>query len=289
MDTKGVKLGAHVPAQLGTRAETAVQEKEDKQKSTTPELLGLSAPPQGAVMPRKPQTSALIRLSKDIRNCLFEFLAGEPRALTRLAATCRDMREALVPYVQHYTWHDRSKNAHSLERFQALLTYGADREGLFTSNGRLQLFRADLLATLGRRILALPSENRAEALTGFIAAAEGCDGQQTESLKSALDDAKKGLAHLQSAEQKAVERTLRECRTCADLAAVQELAARHGICSPEGLAEMKFAAACGKVSGQSKMSWAQARELFGIPFSKAQEQREYEYDVMLNWRDRFYE
>lgn len=253
------------------------------------ELLNVPAlPPQSINAPstRPNQTSALRVLPKDVLLYLSEFLADDPLALAHLAATCSDMRQALDPYVQRYTCGDRSNKADSLERYQTLLKYGATREELHTSTGKLPPFRAELLATLGRRILALPVEDRPKAYEGFIEAVRQYGGAPTPSLDQAVSAAEKGIAHLQAVEKATIDGSIQACRRCENLKELRELAARCGVCSPEGIAEMKFAAACGQVSRGA--TWEAARGLFGIAFDKHQEQREYEYDIALNWRDRLW-
>jgi hypothetical protein len=255
--------------------------------STTPELGELSKRENVPASARQTRTSALQELPKDILHLVFDFLAGEPQALVRLAASCRDMKAALDPYVQHYTWRDRGSRAYSLEKFQRLLDYGVGGRDLPLSIAKQPRFRAELLTMLGRRILALPAADRSKACKAFIDAVEQYNGQKSSTLETTYSAAKQGVAHLEAVEKAAVDGSLPTCRRCNNLTEVMEVAATRGICSVEGLAEMKFAAACGKVAAGS--TWGEARALFALPNDTNQAQREYDYDVMLNWRDRFYE
>jgi hypothetical protein len=253
------------------------------------ELLNVPALPKQAInspSTRPNQTSALRVLPREVLLYLSEFLADEPLALARLAATCSDMRQALDPSVQRYTWGDRSNKADSLERYQTLLKYGSTGGELHTSTGKLPPFRAELLATLGRRILALPVEDRPKAYEAFMEAVRQHSGPTTPALDEAVRAAENGIAHLQAVEKATIDGSMQACRRCGNLKELRALAARCGVCSPEGIAEMKFAAACGQVSRGA--TWEAARGLFGIAFDKHQEQREYEYDIALNWRDRLW-
>lgn len=293
MDLKRTDLSTPTVA-FETDGEMHVEKDEGNGKSppkiAPAELLNVpSLHPKSINLPstRPNQTSVLRVLPKELLLYLSEFLADAPPALAHLAATCADMRQALNPYVQRYTWRDRSNKADSLERYQTLLNYGATGGELHTSTGILPAFQGELLATLGRRILALPLDDRPKACAAFIEAVRQYSGPTTPSLDQAVRAADKGIAHLEAVEKATVDGSIQACRRCKNLKELRELAAQCGVCSPEGIAEMKFAAACGEVSRGS--TWEAARGLFGIPFDDHQEQREYEYDVALNWRDRFWQ
>jgi hypothetical protein len=249
---------------------------------------------QGAEQePRKsadasPMRSAFDALPHDVFRYFAHFV--DPLALVRLASTSKRMRKTLGPDAPQYALLDRCRKVSSLQSFKELLAHDATVAKVFTLNGKLQPFRAALVATLGSRILALPSHERDEARKAFIAAAEQCPEPRPPALKNALSAAKEGLVRLQSDEHAAVTSSLLTCETCQDLTAVQELAAERGVCSEEGFDRMKLAAARAALS--KGLSSQQACDRFDIPHDKRETlwaESGYDDDFGIGWSGEFFE
>lgn len=234
-----------------------------------------------------PIRSAFRVLPNEVLRYLADFVAGKPIALVRLATTCKDLKKALDPYVQQYAQLDRSRKVSSLQGFLTLLEYGKTAPKQFAFEGKLRPFRAELFSTLGNRILALPAKEREQACKAFIAALEQYDAVPTEPLQRVLYAAKKGAPHMELVEQAAVGRSMSACRTCENLPALQEIAAKFGVCSPEGLHKMKMEAASKAVS--RGMDRQQAAKRFGLPADSLEQLESDDDDIGLRWTESFFE
>ena len=235
--------------------------KGNRQESTTPELDNL---PRQLRSPdtSRPIQSAFDVLPSELLVHLAYFVASKPVALMHLSATCSGIHNVLAQHVEQYAVLDQSRKVSSLQSFMASLKQGVTGPKLFTFEGELKPFRAVLLATLGNRILALPSGERDRARQAFIKAVNDYDGKRPPDLENALNAANQGLAFLQGVEYAAVTSSLPTCGSCGDLATLKALAADLGVCSSEGLDRMKIEAARNALSS---MGDQQACALFEIP------------------------